>query len=161
MFDTDIDVGNKTLLSAIPFFINFRDWRKTLMMRMSMHIGAKAAKALRMDRDVREEDMIMDLTGFDLLKPREVVFDGIEIMIAKQEAFVPIQAIKDAVFDGMNAPVHGDIPQVVDVVVGFDDRVPTINHRLVHIIHRSKRARGRSICEFERMHHVRVVKMGI
>src|SRR3990167_9947331 len=108
---------------------------------MPVTIRGEASKTEGMHWNMRKQDIIQHPHCTDFLKPhRQVILNLEDIMVAKDEALVAIQPphqLEVGLF-------HGHISEVIRMITWLHNRVPLLNHQLIHFIRRGEWA-GRNL----------------
>lgn len=97
-----------------------------------MDVPLKALHALRVDWNVGKDHILHNPHTHYLLEAYLKVVPGLEdVVVAEDE---PLLAVKP-LYDGKMGLLHGYVPEVVNLVLRRDYRVPALNYGLVKVVY--------------------------
>ena len=123
---------------------------------MTVNIHPEPAQALWVDRYVREDHPVQNSDPVNLIEVFQVLFRREDVMVPPDQPQMSVES-------GHSTDVtllHGNVAEVVDVILRPDDRVPPLDHVLVHLLDRRELPQRRPVLPFER-EDVRVPEVGI
>lgn len=106
-----------------------------IVVQVSMHVGVEPRDTQGMEWNVREDRPIKHPSGLDLLKPPGIHAGMKHIMIPHEEALVATQERHDAI---QGLLMHGHVAEVIDVILRLHDRIPSVDHGLIHLLDRAE-----------------------
>ena len=122
----------------------------SVTMEVAMHIAPVALgnKTITMEGNVAEYHPIAIMTPTNVIEILRIVRHLEDVMIAANENLSSIETLQHA----QPTARDGHVSQVVNSVARIDGFVPPLHHCLVHLLHRRKRAHGRTVSMHESKH---------
>lgn len=101
---------------------------------VAMYVCLETSQTLRVNRDVRKDDVIQHPDTIDFIEVGQVVLRPINIVVATYQPFVTVtHSYQRYVF-----PPHSHVAKMVDVILRPNYRVPSGDHVEVHFFHACK-----------------------